>query len=75
LLGRDAQGLSAGTIGRLKEKWRKDLELWRKRDLRGKRYVYLWADGISIMQVCKETVADNKWCESIVKNNKRKKVD
>jgi len=46
LLGRDAQGLSAGTIGRLKEKWREDLELWRKRDLRGKRYVYMWADGI-----------------------------
>jgi len=46
LLGRDAQGLSAGTIGRLKEKWREDLEVWRKRDLRGKRYVYLWADGI-----------------------------
>ena len=46
LLGRDAPGLSAGTIGRLKEKWREDLELWRKRDLRGKQYVYLWADGI-----------------------------
>ena len=46
LLGRDAPGLSAGTIGRLKEKWREDLEVWRKRDLSGKRYVYLWADGI-----------------------------
>ena len=46
LLGKDAPGLSAGTIGRLKEKWREDLEVWRKRDMRGKRYVYLWADGI-----------------------------
>ena len=46
LLGRDAPGLSAGTIGRLKEKWREDLDLWRKRDLRGKRYVYMWVDGI-----------------------------
>ena len=46
LLGDGAQGLSAGTIGRLKEKWREDLEAWRKRDLRGKRYVYLWVDGI-----------------------------
>ena len=46
LLGTDAQGLSPGTIGRLKEKWREELEQWRKRDLRGKRYVYLWADGI-----------------------------
>jgi transposase-like protein len=46
LLGRDAPGLSAGTIGRLKEKWREDLEVWRKRDLKGNRYAYLWADGI-----------------------------
>jgi len=46
LLGEDAPGLSAGTIGRLKEKWKEDLELWRKRDLSEKRYVYLWADGI-----------------------------
>ena len=46
LLGKDAPGLSAGTIGRLKEKWKEDLEVWRKRDLRGDRYVYLWADGI-----------------------------
>ena len=46
LLGRDAPGLSAGTIGRLKEKWKEDLEVWRKRDLRGDRYVYLWAYGI-----------------------------
>jgi len=46
LLGEDAPGLSAGTIGRLKEKWREELKAWQKRDLRGRRYVYLWVDGI-----------------------------
>jgi len=46
LLGEDAPGLSAGTIGRLKEKWKEDLDLWRKRNLKENRYVYLWADGI-----------------------------
>ncbi len=46
LLGREAPGLSASTIGRLKEKWKEELEVWRKRGMKGKRYVYLWADGI-----------------------------
>jgi len=46
LVGSDAPGLSAGTIGRLKEKWKTELDEWRKRDLRGKRYIYLWVDGI-----------------------------
>ena len=46
LVGSDAPGLSAGTIGRLKEKWKAELEEWRKRDLRGKQYIYLWVDGI-----------------------------
>jgi putative transposase len=46
LLGRDAPGLSPATISRLKATWESDYEAWRKRDLRGKQYVYLWADGI-----------------------------
>ena len=46
LLGRDAGGLSPRTIGRLKEKWKEELERWRNRDLRGKRYVYMWVDDI-----------------------------
>ena len=46
LLGRDAPGLSASTIARLKEVWLEEHEHWRKRDLSAKRYVYLWADGI-----------------------------
>lgn len=46
LLGPAAPGLSAATISRLKEVWRLEYEQWRKRNLQGKEYVYLWADGI-----------------------------
>ena len=46
LVGKDAPGLSASTISRLKEGWQDDLEEWQKRDLSHKRYVYIWADGI-----------------------------
>ena len=46
LLGPDAPGLSATTVVRLKEVWRRDYEAWTKRDLSGQRFVYLWADGI-----------------------------
>ena len=46
LLGDDAEGLSAGTISRLKEKWQHEHKAWSQRDLSSKNYVYLWADGI-----------------------------
>jgi hypothetical protein len=46
LLGKDAPGLSASTISRLKEMWSDEHERWRKRDLSARRYVYVWADGI-----------------------------
>jgi putative transposase len=46
LLGKDAPGLSAATIGRLKTIWQDEYKQWQQRDLSKKRYVYLWADGI-----------------------------
>ena len=46
LLGPDAEGLSSSTITRLKAAWWDEYEVWRKRDLKGKRYVYIWADGV-----------------------------
>ena len=46
LLGPDAPGLSATTVVRLKDVWRRDYEAWSKRDLSGQRFVYIWADGI-----------------------------
>jgi transposase-like protein len=46
LVGKEAPGLSAPTISRLKAIWKQDLERWQKRDLSLKRYVYIWADGV-----------------------------
>ena len=46
LVGKEAPGLSASTIGRLKEVWLDEHEHWRKRDLSARRYVYMWADGV-----------------------------
>jgi transposase-like protein len=45
LLGKDAPGLSAATISRLKEGWKGEYERWSKRDLTGKEYVYLGLTG------------------------------
>jgi len=58
VLGKDAAGLSASTIGRLKEVWQDDHALWRKRDLSTKRYVYMWADGIHL----EARLEDEKQC-------------
>ncbi|MCP4746256.1 MAG: IS256 family transposase, partial [Desulfobacteraceae bacterium] len=46
LVGKDAPGLSATTISRLKTVWEQDLQGWQKRDLSDKHYVYFWVDGI-----------------------------
>ncbi len=46
LLGKDAKGLSAGTISRLKDGWRANLAKWQQQRLDKKRYVYFWADGV-----------------------------
>jgi putative transposase len=48
LLGKDAGGLSASTISRLKEAWAEEHAHWTKRDLSTKRYVYFWVDGIHV---------------------------
>ena len=48
LLGKDSPGLSASTIGRLKDAWSDEYVRWSQRDLSAKRYVYFWADGIHV---------------------------
>ena len=48
LIGKDTGGLSAATIGRLKEAWVDEHARWRTRDLSAKRYVYFWVDGIYV---------------------------
>jgi len=46
LLGEQAEGLSASTLGRLKQQWLVEHDEWRERDLSTRRYIYWWADGI-----------------------------
>jgi putative transposase len=48
LLGKDAAGLPASAIGRLKDGWLDEHTAWQRRDLSTKRYVYIWADGIHL---------------------------
>jgi transposase-like protein len=45
-LGHDGSGLSPTTIVRMKELWQGEYENFSRRSLEGKRYVYVWADGI-----------------------------
>jgi len=46
LLGPECPGLSATTVTRLKSVWEEEHRAWSQRSLAGKRYVYVWADGI-----------------------------
>jgi transposase-like protein len=48
LLGEDAAGLSAANITRLLGVWEAEHEAFRKRDLSGVDYVYVWVDGIHV---------------------------
>jgi transposase-like protein len=48
LLGKDAGGLSAATVARLKEAWSEEAAGWARRDLSTKRYLYFWVDGIHV---------------------------
>ena len=58
LLGKDAAGLSASAIGRLKDGWQDEHATWQKRDLSARRYVYVWADGIHL----EARLEDEKQC-------------
>ena len=46
LTGSEAASLSPTTVVRLKDAWYQEYQAWNKRSLKGKRYVYLWVDGI-----------------------------
>jgi transposase-like protein len=61
LVGERAAGLSANVVVRLKEQWCLEYEEWSKRDLSGKHYVYIWADGIHA-KVRLEDDANKKQC-------------
>lgn len=65
LLGPNAKGLSATTITRLKQGWASEYEAWERRSLRGKRYVYLWADGV-YFNIRLESPENRKQCVLVV---------
>ena len=46
LLGTDAAGFSPSTITRLTRVWQEEHKGWSKRSLKGKEYIYMWADGV-----------------------------
>jgi putative transposase len=46
LLGPEAAGFSATTITRLLRVWQEEYQIWRRRSLAKKEYVYIWADGV-----------------------------
>ena len=62
ILGEGAKGLSAATVVRLKQIWEDEYKTWSKRDLSGKRYVYIWADGIH----CNVRLDDQKTCLLVI---------
>lgn len=65
LVGEQAKGLSANVIVKLKESWSQEYEAWSERDLSGKKYVYIWADGIHV-KVRLEDDANKKQCMLVV---------
>jgi len=58
LLGKDAAGLSASAIGRLKDGWLDEHTAWQSAICPAKRYVYIWADGIHLQA----RLEDEKQC-------------
>ena len=62
LLGKDAPGLSASTVARLKEGWTGEHERWQKRDLSARCYVYVWADGVYLQA----RLEDEKQCILVI---------
>ena len=58
LVGPECPGLSATTITRLKSVWQEEYDVWSKRSLAGKEYVYIWADGL----YSNVRLADDKVC-------------
>lgn len=44
LVGKEAAGLSAAVVSRLKARWGQEYDLWRRQPLGKDLWVYLWAD-------------------------------
>jgi putative transposase len=62
IIGEGVKGLSPATVVRMKQLWEAEYQTWSKRDLSGKEYVYIWADGIH----CNVRLDDQKTCLLII---------
>lgn len=62
VFGEDSKGFSPNTIIRLTKNWIKEFQEWKKRDLAGKEYVYVWADGIYV----KSRIDGEKTCLLVI---------
>lgn len=48
VFGENSKGFSPNTIIRMTKNWINEFQEWKKRDLAGKEYVYVWADGVYV---------------------------
>jgi transposase-like protein len=62
LLGEDASGLSASSIVRLTDEWKKEYEEFCQRDLSNEDYVYIWVDGVHF----KVRLEEDRLCTLVV---------
>src|SRR5262249_36387065 len=79
LLGRDAGGLSASTIGRLKEAWSGEQARWSKRDLsRALQGMSLKQNcarhDLQARRGCRKKLASPQWPQPVAENHPRYKV-
>ena len=65
LLGPQPDNLSASTVSRLNEVWRREWEAWSQRSLKGNRYVYIWADGVHF-NIRLESAQNNRMCIMVI---------
>jgi transposase-like protein len=61
LVGEDAPALSPNVIVRLTSQWSGEYDVWSRRDLSDRQYVYVWADGIHV-NVRLENEANQRQC-------------
>ena len=62
ILGKDAANVSHSVIGRMKASWYSEYEKFQQKDLRHKKYVYFWADGIYLQA----RMEDDKRCVLVI---------
>jgi putative transposase len=72
LLGKDAGGLSASTIGRLKDAWSDEPTRWSKRDLSVKRYADTSGSTASTCRPASRTTRSACWLSSVRRRRAKK---